>query len=138
MPLAAAVLARAEHHERTGGGPFGLSIPIAAVAGPFNLGTVVTRAAISVDPHTARVSAASTLPTIVGGVPIRLKSVSVAVNRPNFLYNPTNCGLESSESTLASTFGASEPLSSPFQASGCGALAFTPKFTAATSAKTSK
>ncbi|TMK99992.1 MAG: hypothetical protein E6G34_00350 [Actinobacteria bacterium] len=121
-----------------GGGPFGLSIPIAAVAGPFDLGSVVTRAAINVDPHTARVSATSALPTIVGGVPIRLRSVSVAVNRPNFLYNPTNCGLEATESAFTSTFGASEALSSPFQVSGCGALAFTPKFTAATSANTSK
>jgi hypothetical protein len=121
-----------------GGGPFGLSIAVPAVAGPFNLGTVVTRAAINVDPHTARVSATSTLPTIVGGVPLRLKSINVLVNHPNFLYNPTNCGPLSTDTMLTSTFGASQTLSSPFQVSGCGALAFTPKFNASTSSITSK
>ena len=74
-----------------GGGPYGLSVPVQAVAGPFNLGTVVTRAAISVDPYSGRVIATSSLPTIVKGVPLRLRNLSVAVNRPNFLLNPTNC-----------------------------------------------
>ena len=121
-----------------GGGPFGLSIPIAAAAGPFSLGTVVTRAAINVDPHTARVSATSTLPTIVGGVPIRLKSVSVTVNHANFVYNPTNCGALATDSVLTSTFGATQTLPSPFQVSGCGALPFSPTFTASTSANVTK
>jgi hypothetical protein len=122
-----------------GGAPFGLSIPVAAVAGPFNLGTVMTRVAIGVDPHTSRVTATSSpLTTIVKGVPVRLKSVSVTVNRPNFLYNPTNCGALATESVLTSTFGAMQSLSSPFGVSGCGALAFTPSFKASTSAHPSR
>lgn len=120
------------------GAPYGLSIPIAAVAGPFDLGTVVTRAAISVDPYTARVIASSSLPTIVGGVPLRLRSISVDVNRPKFLLNPTNCSALSTETTLTSTFAATQSLLSPFQASGCSALAFKPKLTASTKAKTSR
>jgi hypothetical protein len=121
------------------GAPYGLSIPVSVVAGPFNLGTVVTRATISVDPHTARVTVASTnLPTIVGGVPVRLKTLSVAVNRTNFIFNPTNCGPLATESTLTSTFGATQGLSSPFQVGNCSALAFKPSFKTATSAKTSK
>ena len=66
--------------------PYGLSIPVSVVAGPFNLGTVTTRATITVDPHTARVTVATpspgALPTIVGGVPVRLKTIKVEVNRP--------------------------------------------------------
>jgi hypothetical protein len=120
------------------GAPYGLSIPIEAAAGPFDLGRVVTRASINVDPHTGRVIATSSLPTIVGGVPLRLKSVSVAVNRPNFLFNPTNCGVLATESMLTSTFGATQGLSTPFQVSHCGALAFKPSFKAASNAKTSK
>ena len=65
-----------------GGGPYGLSIPIAAAAGPFDFGTVMTRVELSVDEHSGRVIATSVLPTIVGGVPLRLRSLSVAVNRP--------------------------------------------------------
>jgi hypothetical protein len=122
-----------------GGAPFGLSIPVAAVAGPFNLGTVMTRVAIGVDPHTSRVIATtSPLTTIVKGVPVRLKSVSVTVNRPNFLYNPTNCGPLATDSVLTSTALATQSLSSPFAVSGCGALAFTPSFKASTSAHPSR
>jgi hypothetical protein len=120
------------------GAPYGLSIPVEAAAGPFDLGRVVTRAAIGVDEHSGRVIATSSLPTIVGGVPLRLRSVSVAVNRPSFLFNPTNCGPLQTESTLTSTFGATQPLSSPFQVGNCGALAFKPSFKVSTSAKTSK
>jgi hypothetical protein len=121
-----------------GGAPYGLSIPVAAVAGPFNLGTVVTRATINVDPTTARVIASSALPTIVKGIPLRLKGVSVAVNRRRFLFNPTNCGALATESTLTSTFGATQSLSSPFRVGNCNALAFKPSLKASTSSRTSK
>jgi hypothetical protein len=121
-----------------GGGPFGLSIPVQAEAGPFNFGTVVTRTAIFIDPHSARVSAVSSIPTIVKGVPLRLKSVSVTVNRANFLYNPTSCGVLSTDTTLTSTFAATQSLSSTFQPTSCAALPFTPSFSAATSSKYTK
>ncbi len=126
-----------------GGAPYGLSIPISAKAGPFDLGSgpcdcVVTRVAIGVDPYTARVVATGSLPTIVKGVPLRLKHLSVAVTRPNFLFNPTNCGALSTDSLLTSTFEATDSVSSPFAATNCGALAFKPSFKVSTSAKTSK
>jgi hypothetical protein len=120
------------------GAPYGLSIPVPAVAGPFNLGTVVTRTAINVDPYTGRVIATSALPTIVGGVPLRLRSLSVLANRPNFLLNPTNCGPLETTTTLTSTFGTNQSISTPFKATGCDALAFNPKFSASSNAKTSR
>jgi hypothetical protein len=127
------------------GAPYGLSIAVPAIAGPFDLGTVVTRASISVDPHTARVIVSSSLPTIAqglgrpsSGVPLRLRSISVAVTRPNFMLNPTNCSALSEESTLTSTLGAIQSLSSPFQVGNCSALAFKPTLTASTSAHISK
>ncbi len=74
------------------GAPFGLSIVVPAVAGPFNLGTVVVRAAVSVDPHTARITvAADPLPTILQGVPLLVKKVNVSIDRPGFMFNPTSC-----------------------------------------------
>ncbi len=120
------------------GAPYGLSIPVRAVAGPFDLGTVVTRATIGVDRYSGRVIVTSALPTIVAGIPLRLRTISVAVNRPSFLFNPTNCSPLATDTTLTSTFGAVQSVSSPFQASGCSALAFAPKLRASTNAKTSK
>lgn len=121
-----------------GGAPFGLSVVVPAIAGPFNLGNVVTRGTIEIEQLTARVIATSNLPTIVKGIPLRLKGISVEINKQGFLQNPTNCGVLATETTLASTLGAKQPLSTPFQVSNCGALAFKPSFGAATSAKTSK
>jgi hypothetical protein len=120
----------------TAGAPYGLSIPIQAAAGPFDLGRVETRVAIGVDPHTARVIATAGLPRIVGGVPLHLRAIDVAVTRANFLLNPTNCGALSTSTTATSTFAATQGLSSPFAVSNCGALPFKPNFSAATSAST--
>jgi hypothetical protein len=120
------------------GDPYGLSIVVPAVAGPYDLGNVVTRAGISVGLYSGRVTVTSTLPSIVGGVPLRLQSLNVAVSRPNFLFNPTSCAPLATESVLTSTFGASQSLSSPFQVNDCGALAFSPSVSASSGAKTSK
>lgn len=132
-----------------GGASYGLSIAVPAVAGPpaapptFDLGTVVTRAQVGVDPYTGRVIVTAALPTIVKGVPLRLRSIAVSVDRPSFLFNPTNCGALATESALAgfvpgSGATAAQGLSSPFQVGGCDKLAFKPKLTASTGAKTSK
>jgi hypothetical protein len=121
-----------------GGAPFGMSVVVPAVAGPFDLGNVVTRGTIDVEPYTARVVATSTLPTIVKGIPLRIKGVTVSINKQGFLQNPTNCGVLSTDTTLISTMGATQTLSTPFQVNNCGALAFKPAFGSATNAKTSK
>jgi hypothetical protein len=126
------------------GAPFGLSIVVPAVAGPFNLGKVVSRATININPVTTQVTAVSTLPTIVAGIPIRLRSLNVNINRQGFLLNPTNCTAPLRiESTVTSTTGTlQEGLSSQFPSSsglqGCSGLAFKPTFTASTSGKPSK
>jgi len=121
------------------GAPFGLSIAVPAVAGPFNLGLVKTRSTININPTTARVTAETTLPTIIGGIPIRMRSLSVDVNRQGFLLNPTNCSTEYTETSLTSTFGAAQTgLNSPLQAEGCSSLAFKPAFAASTGASHSK
>ena len=102
-----------------GGAPYGLTVVVPAEKiGPYDYGRIVTRAAINVDPYTARMVVSSQLPTIVGGAPLRLRSLSVNVNRPNFTINPTNCVPLTTDTTLTSTFGATQALSSPFQASG--------------------
>ncbi len=120
------------------GAPFGLSVVVPATAGPFSLGNVVTRGTLTVNPYTARVTATTTLPTIYKGIPLRLQRVSVNINKQGFLQNPTNCGVLATETTLTSTFGATQSLSTPFQVGACGGLSFKPSFKAKTSAKTSK
>jgi hypothetical protein len=120
------------------GAPYGLSVVVPAVAGPYDLGEVVTRAGITVGLYSGRITVTTTLPSIVGGVPLRLQSLNVSVDRPNFLFNPTSCAPLATESALTSTFGTSQSLSSPFQVGDCGALAFKPTVSASSTAKTSK
>jgi hypothetical protein len=121
------------------GAPYGLSIVVPAVAGPFSLGNVVTRATINVEPnYPNRVTVASVLPTIFKGIPLRVKNINLNINRQGYLINPTNCSLFATETALTSTLGATQSLSSPFQVGNCSALALKPSFKSATSAKTSK
>jgi hypothetical protein len=121
------------------GAPFGLSIVVPAVAGPYNLGNVVVRAAIGVDPHTAQITVNSDpLPRILDGIPLHVKLVNVTVDRSGFVFNPTSCEPLSVAGTLTSTQGTSAGVSSRFQAAGCAGLGFHPSFTVSTQAKTSK
>ena len=74
------------------GAPYGLAVAVRAKAGPFDLGTVVVRQAIYVNPVDARLTVISDpLPVVLKGVPVRLRSVHVAVDRPGFTINPTSC-----------------------------------------------
>jgi hypothetical protein len=77
-------------------------------------------------------------PTLVDGVPVRLRSVDVEVNRPGFTFNPTSCNPMSITGTITGAQGATSYLSVPFQVANCAVLAFKPTFAASTSGKTSK
>ncbi|HEX3511628.1 MAG TPA: hypothetical protein VHT27_11090 [Solirubrobacteraceae bacterium] len=128
------------------GAPFGLSIKVPAVAGPFNLGTVVARATININQYTARVTTADAeVPRIRRGVPMRLRKLTVAIEKQGFLINPTSCSALTTETTAAgfTTPGAAAMATftlppSPFQLANCSAQAFKPGFRAATSARTSR
>ena len=121
------------------GAPYGLSFVVPAVAGPLNLGTVVVRASVNVNPTTAALTVTSEpLPQILQGVPLNIRAVNVTMNREHFIFNPTNCNPLSINATLSSAIGASEPVSTRFQATNCRALSFTPKFTVTTSGKSSR
>ena len=110
------------------GAPFGLAVVVPAVAGPFNLGTVVVRQAFNIDPNDAHVSVASdAFPTIISGVPLRLRRVSVTLDRDGFMLNPTNCDPLSVAGVITSTAGTQAAVSAPFGVGGCAGLGFAPK-----------
>jgi hypothetical protein len=127
------------------GAPFGLSIVVPADAGPFHLGNVIVRAAINIDPVTSAITITSDpLPQSRDGVPFRLQTVKVRVDRREFMFNPTNCEPKAIGANLTGAPGkggeapAAVHVSTPFTATNCGALPFKPKFTASSQAKTSK
>jgi len=110
-----------------------------ALVGPFDLGVVVVRSAIRVDPRTAQVSIDATgtdpIPHIVQGIPIHLRDVRAYIDRPQTTLNPTSCErftlasalngagarfADRSDDTLATA-------TAPFQAFNCGALGFKPR-----------
>lgn len=126
------------------GAPFGLSIVNPAVAGPYNLGQVIVRAKIEVDPHTTALTITTdptgpyAIPHILDGIPLQIKHVAVTINRPGFTFNPTSCNPKAITATLNSSENTTFPLTVPFQVTNCATLKFTPKFTVSTSGKTSK
>jgi hypothetical protein len=110
------------------GAPYGLSSVTRAIAGPYDLGTVVVRQAVFVDPVDAHLTVVSDpLPVILEGIPLRLRSINVDVNRPNFTLNPTSCSEKLIRATLLSTNGSSHQATERFQAADCQALRLRPR-----------
>jgi hypothetical protein len=110
------------------GAPLSMAFITPALAGPFDLGNVVVRAALRVDPASARITAVSDpIPTFLHGIPLSLRSIAVSLDKPDFTLNPTSCDPMSIEATASGTGGASAALSSHFQVGNCAALGFKPK-----------
>jgi hypothetical protein len=110
------------------GAPYGLAVAVHAAAGPFDLGTVVVRQALHVDPNTAKVTVKSDpLPTIRDGVPFRVRRVHVVTDRPGFMRSPTSCKAKTIGTSVSSAGDQTANLSAPLQATGCSKLAFKPK-----------
>ena len=126
------------------GAPFGLSIVTDAVAGPFNLGLVVVRARIAVNPTDSSLTITTdetgpyAIPQILDGVPLRLQRVTVDIDRPGFMFNPTNCAAQKITAIVSGSQDAKAEVASPFAAASCKSLAFKPSFTVTTGGHTSK
>ncbi len=127
-----------------GGSPFGLSIAVPVVAGPFNLGLKVVRARIAVDPENSTLTVTTdetgpyAVPQIVFGVPVRLKRITVNIDRPNFMFNPTSCAARQITAKVSGSQQAVASVSSSFAVAGCASLVFKPTFKVSTSGQTSR
>ncbi len=118
------------------GAPLSLAVITPATAGPFDLGTVVVRVALFVDPESAQVTAVSDpIPDVFGGSQLSIRQVAIDLSKEEFTLNPTSCGKLASTATLAG--GGANPAvqaawssvaaQDPFQTSDCKALDFHPK-----------
>jgi hypothetical protein len=118
------------------GAPLSMAVITPAVAGPFDLGTVVVRVALNVNPETGQINAVSdAIPDVFGGVKLDLRSIDVNVDRDKFMLNPTNCAAGATSGTInggganpadPATFS-SYAVSAAYQATECNKLGFKPK-----------
>ena len=120
------------------GAPLSVAAIVPAVAGPFDVGTVVTREALRIDPRTAEVeadgSSSDPIPHILAGIPLKVRDVRVYVDKPDFTLNPTSCeematgrrlGRGAMRSSAPST---TQPTpEARFQAADCASLGFKPR-----------
>jgi hypothetical protein len=127
------------------GAPFGLSIVVPAKAGPYNLGQVVVRGTIEVNPITAALTVTTNspaqgyaIPHILDGIPLQIKHVNFTTTRSAFTFNPTDCDAMGVTGSIASAEGSSSAVSVPFQVTNCAVLGFKPGFKVSTSGKTSR
>jgi len=121
------------------GAPLSIAAVTAAKVGPFDLGTVVVREAIRINPETAEVfidpTGSDPLPHIIDGVTTHIRDIRAYIDRPEFMLNPTSCDPSSTASTvLGSGVDFASPaddrpvtVSTPYQAASCSALGFKPK-----------
>jgi hypothetical protein len=110
------------------GAPYSVVAAVPAQAGPFDLGLVVNRSAIYVDPETALASIKTDpLPQILEGVPVSYRTLNVTVDRPEFTLNPTSCAEKKITASVSAANGASADPQAPFQATNCAKLDYSPK-----------
>ncbi|MFL5897012.1 MAG: hypothetical protein ACJ76D_00890 [Solirubrobacterales bacterium] len=118
------------------GAPLSLVTTTPAVAGPFDLGVVVVRVALNVNPETAQINAVSdAIPDVFGGVKLDLRSIDINISREKFMLNPTNCAAQATTGAIRG--GGADPtnpalfssyaINDPFQATACNKLGFKPK-----------
>lgn len=120
------------------GAPFSLAIVTNAIAGPLDLGRLVIRARINIDPQTAALTITSDpLPQIVLGVPLHVQQISLTLDRPHFIINPTNCQTQQVTAMIASTQATNADVSSRYVLADCKNLTFKPKIVASTTARRS-
>ncbi len=132
------------------GAPFSVVSITSAKVGPFDLGTVVIRFALEINPETGVVTvdakASDPIPHIIDGIVIHVRDIHVYIDRPNFMINPTNCDPLNFAATVGG--GGADPTNpadqqsvttnDSFQLANCQNLKFEPKFSVSTSAKTSR
>ena len=128
------------------GAPLSLVSITSARVGPFDLGTVVIRFGLNINPTTAQVeinASSDPIPHIIKGIVVHVREIHVYINRPNFTLNPTSCNPMNIENGI--TGAGADPanpadqdtanIKTPFQAADCSSLKFKPKFTASTESK---
>jgi uncharacterized repeat protein (TIGR01451 family) len=132
------------------GAPLSIVSITSATVGPFDLGTVVIRFALHINPLTTQVevdpSASEAIPHIIHGIVTHVREINVYIDKPNFTLDPTSCAPQSLKATIVGT-GADPAnpadqtpvtVTDPYQAVNCANLTFKPTFNVTTSAHTSK
>jgi hypothetical protein len=118
------------------GAPLSLAVVAPGLAGPYDLGNVVVRAALYVDPDTAQVKAVSDpFPTVLHGVILRVRDVRLRIDRPQTTINPTSCQKMAVGGEITGVGGSLQSTADdslfrtafPFQVGSCADLAFKPK-----------
>jgi hypothetical protein len=109
------------------GAPIGIAVITPAIAGPFDLGTVVTRIALYINAESAQVHAVTDpFPKLLEGIPLDVRGASLKLDRPNFTLNPTSCEPMAINGNASTFAGGLASLRSPFQVGGCSSLGFKP------------
>jgi hypothetical protein len=111
------------------GAPLSIVTITPALGGPFDLGTAVDRVATYIDPETAQIrNVTETIPQILDGVPLDVRSIAISLDRPGFMLDPTSCKPMAFSGSVTSPAGAGANLTAPFQVEGCRRLGFRPHF----------
>jgi hypothetical protein len=118
------------------GAPFSLVLALDAAIGPFDLGSTATRAALQIHPRTARVTVVTDpLPSLIEGIPVRLQSIGLSLDRPGAVRNPTSCAPAAFDATVEAGSGATATLVREIAVSGCRRLGFKPRLAVALSGR---
>jgi len=110
------------------GAPFSFALVVPVQAGPFDLGTVLTRVPIYINPKSAEATIRlDPLPQILRGIPIAYRAVRLVIDRPGFIRNPTSCEEMPLKGVVTSSEGSTANTSGRFQVGDCSSIGFKPR-----------
>jgi len=110
------------------GAPYSLVVEVPARAGPFDLGQMVVRARLGVVGRKARIRIDSDpLPQRLEGIRLDYRRLTVVLDRPGFVSNPTSCRAQQVEGSVFSVGGETAKVADRFQVGGCARLGLRPR-----------
>jgi hypothetical protein len=118
------------------GAPLSIAVVTPALAGPFDLGNVVVRVPLFLNPETARINPKTNqIPDVFGGAKLDIRSIFVNVNRKRFTLNGSNCRKTATAGAIYG--GGADPanpaafsavaVSDPFRGTKCRKYRFKPR-----------
>jgi len=112
------------------GDPAGLSVAVPARLGPVDAGIVIVAARLQLRPDGGLHVTSDPIPSLVQGIPLAIRRLTVNVTRDGFMRNPTSCGEKTALGHFDSIGSEHAEISSKLTFKDCDRLAFGPRLKA--------
>jgi hypothetical protein len=117
------------------GDPAGLSVQVPARLGPVDAGIVIVGVRLQLRPDGGLHVVSDSIPALVQGIPLAIRTLTVRIDRDGFMRSPTSCGEKTTFGHFDSIGDEHADIDAKLTFGGCDRLGFSPQLTAFVGAK---